>query len=343
MHTIVLDITDNNLSYHLVLDRRLNFIKGNSGEGKTTIAELVESSEVDPSINITCDYDCVVTTRKLISSTIKDKTHSLIIIDDLELVSSPLFASLVKEYTIKNDLCFLIMTREDSDDLSSSGRLSFSINNIFKLVTKDNVRVLERYYNFPYYSGDFDLCITEDTKSGFEFFSKLITKFSVKSSTSGKSTIISDVLNAVNEGVYKSILVILDTSAFGCHIEELYSRLREKDCNVSFISSYECFEELILRTNLVKNLELVRIHLNDLPKYANEYVSWETYFEVLLSHVTSGKLYHQRHKGNLNSCFYLDCSDCNSYKRDKCDSILDGTKLISLLKDTKYEFLLKYM
>lgn len=144
MHTIVLDITDSNLSYHIVLDRRINFVKGDSGSGKTTIVDLLNDSITDNTISVSCNYSYLPVRNLTWENDIKLSKHTLLIFDDMEIVSSSLFAELIKKYTIENDLCFLIMSREEFDILSNSDDLSYGE---FELMTEEGVHKLRSYEN----------------------------------------------------------------------------------------------------------------------------------------------------------------------------------------------------
>ena len=105
---VIIDIEDSCVKYHLELDRRINFIVGDSGTGKTTIVDLVNSSLNDSSISINTNIELYPVTLLSWRNDIKSLTNKLIIMDDLEVVSTMEFASLVKNYCIKNNLYFLI-------------------------------------------------------------------------------------------------------------------------------------------------------------------------------------------------------------------------------------------
>ena len=102
-------------------------------------------------------------------------------------------------------------------------------------------------------------------------------------------------------------------------------------------------DELLLRTNLLNRLVDVKKELSVITDYANNYISWEKYFENLIRRVTTDKMYKYTHSGELRTCYYNSCSECNPNKRIKCDGFLEGDdKFVSLLNGTKYEFLLDY-
>ena len=77
--------------------------------------------------------------------------------------------------------------------------------------------------------------------------------------------------------------------------------------------------------------------------YANQFSSWEKYFENLIIKVTEGSFYKQSHRSKLNTCYYENSNDCTTNKKEKCDYGLEGNKFINLLVGTRFEFLLRYL
>lgn len=346
---IIIDIEDSCIKYHLELDRRINFIVGNSGTGKTTIVDLVNSSLNDSSISINTNIELYPVTLLSWRNDIKSLTNKLIIMDDLEVVSTMEFASLVKNYCIKNNLYFLIMCRDDSDTIMSGcSFLSYSMNSIYKLVMQNGIHILVPYYKYSAdTSNDYDICIVEDSKAGLEFFKNLFKgRFEVVSSN-GKSGIVDKVEEKIRMG-YSNIFVIFDTASFGCHFEEFHRKLNRYDINVCFMSTYECFEELLIQSNIVNHLDKVKYVLNDLPNFDNTHVSWETYFEEWLYTLTKDKQYVQRHGSHhskLNDCYLIDCGSKGRNKdgyicKNLCDVFLKGNKFEEMLRETKYKILL---
>lgn len=64
---------------------------------------------------------------------------------------------------------------------------------------------------------------------------------------------------------------------------------------------------------------LIKDELSNLPKYANKLESWEKYFEDLVKRATYSKMYKHSHTSDLRDCYYINCSDCNVNKANKCD------------------------
>lgn len=340
MSFIKLTVKSSNYNCDIEFDRRMIFIKGNSGVGKTTLVDmLLEENSSD--VEIYCNLPYIVVNSRSWEVVLSSVSNTLIIIDDYSFVASSKFASVVSS---TSDRCnyFLIIAREKSDSIKSTGRLSYSSNDIYEFVADG-----KNHYIRPFYSADsstscssFDCVITEDTTTGYDFFKRLVGVPCYPSS-SGKSSLVNDIIE--KSKIHKNILVILDTSAYGCHMEDFYTTCTYTltDNTIGFIDDYECFEELLIRTNLINKLGIIQAELSNLPKYANQHLSWERYFEDLIKRATYSKPYKHTHDiKSLRYCYYEDCIKCNEHIREKCDDILKGDKFESLLRGTKYEFLL---
>ena len=321
-------------------ERRLNIIKGDSGTGKSTFATIVRDKRNADKFESTLDIIQVF--EDTWKPVVRGERDKILIFDDLNVVSTLDFARYYSKYAISNNLYFLIISRE-SLRFDSMKNLSFSSNSIFKLVKNGIYHELEKYYSYGESStSDFEVCVVEDTKKGYTFFKELFKGvLDVVPSTGGKSTIVADVLKLSKE--YTNILVIVDTSAYGCHMEEFCTLFEGIESNICFLSDYECFEELLLRTNLLNRLRDVIDGFNNLTVDANNFVSWKKYFEDLVYRVTMNKPYRYSHgMKNLCSCYLRSCDVCPDYRKNKCDWNSVGDKFIALLKDTKYGYLLDF-
>lgn len=104
---------------------------------------------------------------------------------------------------------------------------------------------------------------------------------------------------------------------------------------------YESFEEFLLQSNMLNKHPRVQQEFRDLSKYANQYFSWETYFERLIVDVTSKEPYKHSHSSKtIQHCYVDSCLNCNPYIAKKCNKYVSENKILWLLRDTKYERLL---
>ena len=149
-----------------------------------------------------------------------------------------------------------------------------------------------------------DLLIVEDSKSGYEFFSHVCTKFSIKcESADGKSNIYKKLLNSAED----NILIIADGAAFGSEIENILEIKHIKNLGIYLPES---FEWLILKANLLKDSEIENI-LKNTADYieSSEFFSWELFFTKLLTDKTHGT-YLAYSKKKLNDS-YLQEKECS--------------------------------
>lgn len=239
--------------------------------------EMIARRE-QPGIEVISSYDIVISTEEFWREAIRNRHDKIVIFDDLNIVGTSEFAALCKEYIVKNNLYLILISREKLDEavlgevLEEDGgnvenpkkrklyefdSLSYSINCIYKMCNDGGIH----HWLMPMYQTEqpdestvFDACLTEDKTAGNEFFRKLLP-IPVESAGSGKSTVIENLQEIDSKKQYRSILLIIDTSAFGCHIEELYHKMQSFHMKVYFMEDFESFEEMLLRTNLFRNTE----------------------------------------------------------------------------------------
>lgn len=334
-----IDIKSDNYNIHFEFERRVTVIKGDSGIGKTTLVELLQEESYDIVKNTSLPVViAAVTTWKI---AIQNSKSAIIIFDDLDCVETAEFSSLYHDYAIKNDLYFIIIGRADTiTQKTSMARLSYSINSIYTIESDGNQYRQKLYYDLPEYSGKCDAVLVEDTTSGYTFFEKLFEGFAtVKCSQFGKSSIVQDVL----QWKTGKLLVIFDGAAFGCHVNEFYD-LIVLNRDVVILNNYECFEELLIQSNMFNKNEIVRHGISELPISANKYLSWELYFEELIKDATYSKQYKYSHGSVLLHCFWENCKECNEFIYKKCDYFDKECKdkFISLLENTKYNVLIMH-
>lgn len=343
MGIVNLDVNDSLLHFHIELSRRINFIMGNSATGKTSFYNLLERklNENDEDVNLVS----TINIKLLNYSNIGDFSFksSLCIVDDLDILSNKDFLAQY-ESMIDRDLWFLIMSREEVD-LELKTTLTFSTSCLYKLVSSNKLYHLESLFDLDESttaSDDYDAIIIEDEKGGFEFFSRLYSNVCSKIiSSRGKNNICRETSKMILSG-FKNILVVYDNASFGSCFYEFYNLARiNNSVNIEILSGYECFEELLAQTSLLRHLKDIDYGLNNLEVEANKFTSWEKYFEYLVEKVTEFKPYKYKHKSSLRDCYLESCTKCNSYIKNKCDyAKKENDKMTGLLVDTKYDYLL---
>lgn len=303
---ISLDIKNDLLHFNINLQRRISFIMGDSATGKSSMYELLNLKlrHNDDEVFLKSNIDIVL----LDFSNLKDShSHVLYIVDDLDILPNHDFEALMNSM-VEDDLWFLIMSREEVD-YKLKASIIFSSNCEYTLGVIDNVYTLRPLYTYERsITNKYDCVLVEDSKGGFDFFNKLY-KDSKVLSTKGKNNIVTSMETAVDNG-FRNILVIFDTANFGSCFAEFYNKARVSEANIEFISTYECFEELLVRTNLLNNLGVVKYGLENIEEEANKFKSWEKYFEYLIKVATQNKPYGYLHGKSLSHCYTDNCNLC---------------------------------
>lgn len=344
MSIIELEIKSTKFRYLFKLQRRINFIMGNSGVGKTACYDLIDShlrGNSDIMLRSTFPIQLVHSIsdiEMILSAKLSDR---IIFVDDLDLLVNKSFLALY-EKQIENNYWFIIMSREDlSSDFKTT--LTFSSNCLYRLECNNNSYTLAPLYNVSNIElRIYDCVIVEDSKGGYDFFSKIFKNMCPISTSRGKNNIVRELKSAVNKGYY-NILVIYDSASFGSNFQEFYNYASHSDSNIDIISHYECFEELLVNTDLLRHLSDIEYGLDNLEYEANKFSSWERYFEYLIQKATDQKPYKYSHNSKLRNCYTESCNKCNEYIKEKCDyNRKQEEKIKGLLRGSKYEFLLKY-
>jgi hypothetical protein len=344
MSTLNLKAWFNDLTWDIPIERRITIIRGDSGTGKTTLVNNLESSK-DSEFNVQFPLDIFVATCRNWNVIMSGVQDSLIVFDDLSIVETADFAKLVKDTEDKGNY-FLIFSREPIG-MEKLSRLSISVSSVLRFVISQDGKqhYTEPYYKFYGHSYNSISCtdiLLEDKSAGKQFFEAVFGKEHIQSASSGKNTLVNDVIDKLKNDINCTLLVMTDMAAFGCNMDALYNLVLLPYKNRVYIDSkYECLEELLLQTNCLKDNIKVQTQLNDLCKYANKFISWERYFEQLLEDVTKdidGIQYV--HGRKLKYCWIHDCSECNSKGHRECHMLIENDKIDWLLKDTKYKKLL---
>lgn len=188
------------------------------------------------------------------------------------------FAELVQQ----SDNYFVIATREKLP------MLPYSIKEIYGFRESGKFRHTKQKYNEIYHlygeisnsdSIEPEYVITEDSNSGFDFFSSLSAEKHINCiSANGKSNIIKRLQE---EKICGTVLVIVDGAAFGSEMRDV-SKYLEAEKNIVLYAP-ESFEWLLLASNTIPHLNVSAI-LEQPENYIDsaKYISWERYFTDLL-------------------------------------------------------------
>lgn len=167
--------------------------------------------------------------------------------------------------------------------------------------------------------------ITEDSNSGYEFFSELSKERNINcTAANGKSNII---FNLQKMGKKKGTgLVIVDGAAFGSEMRDI-SEYMKVEGNIVLYAP-ESFEWLLLSTNIIPNIRVSQI-LEQPENYidSREYVSWERFFTSLLVSQTQDNPLWAYSKKKLPDV-YLSLKIMNAVKKQMKLIVWDENKVL---------------
>lgn len=299
---ISISIKNSRNSYKFTLKRNITILCGESGRGKTTLYDLIADYNrygSSSAVKLVCDYQVLALNYDNWQDKIEKTRNSVIVVDeDSVFIRSKEFAESIKN----SNNYYLLITRNYLEQLPISVEEIYEIaGNKNKKFKKVYISVDNMYHSpakklFPVRP---DVIITEDGKSGFQFFKKIADNMGIKCiSANGKSNIYKKVLKYE----YDNVLIIADGAAFGTEISELVKR-QKLFPNKIFMYLPESFEWLILKSGIVCNPQLDNI-VNP-AKYieSEKYFSWERYFTDVLVELTKDSDYKKYSKSQL-TVFY---------------------------------------
>lgn len=265
-----ISVQNNKVKYEFTLRRNITVIQGDSATGKTTLVDLIREHELngaDSGISLSSEKKCRVLEGLEWKIKLESISDSIVFIDEgNRFVESKDFASAIKE----SGNYFVIVTREGLENLP------YSVGEIYGIHSSGKYADLKPVYHefYKIYGNGFncsavDKIITEDSNSGFQFFSSVLNGKVECESADGKSNI------------YKKLLAV-------GHEKNLFLFLPES------------FEWLILQSGILRDSSVEKIL--ESPQHfieSKEFFRWEQFFTNLLIEKTNGT-YLQYSKKVLN-------------------------------------------
>lgn len=277
-------------SFRFTVRRNLTLVRGDSGTGKTTLFEMVADHTrlgERSGVSIQCEKECVALTDIDWRNQLSELHDSIVFVDEgLEDLGSDDFAREVK----RSDNYFVIFSRNELCNLP------YSVNEVYRIKTSG------KYHSFvPLYKEgegcryslsrvlpkhDFDVLVTEDSRSGLQFYSNRFGSSGLRCESSGSnSSIMAWLLEHANEHVF----VVADGAAFGPYADRVLKLQREHPASIT-VCLPESFEWLLLKAAIIGSRE-VEAMLADPSSYidSSRYFSWERYFTDYLERLTEGQ------------------------------------------------------
>lgn len=307
--------TTGKCSYDFEIKRKYTILSGDSATGKSEFIEGIKNhlERMEDNVNaelfstLSCKLDIVVFDRsvyKKIGFEFISKGNLLVLIDerDIDFLVRNCKLNCLSEY----DNYYIIACR----DHIKISCLPFSVDEIYEINTSDKKYPMSdksvfKSKLYPIYYSDVeylkpDIILTEDRKSGFEFFNYIYDGKCVSSDgTSNVEKTLRDLYDKNNSMIF---YVVVDGAAFGPYIRSLMEFIESSKCK-AYIFSPESFEWLILRALFYYGKMMNYIDMPYLYGDSMKFKSWERYYTYLLKHKTKGT-YKEYIKAKLND-FYL--------------------------------------
>ena len=297
------------IQYKFTVLRNITILRGDSATGKTTLIDMIaayqENGEAS-GVTVQSKKQCTVLTGIRWQENLAMIHDSIVFIDEGDkFVASEDFARAVKN----TDNYYVIATRASLFNLPYSIKEIYGIKNVSGNRYQGTKRLYAEFYPLCRVDNELtakpDLVITEDSKSGYQFFDNYFSEYGIKCISAESKA---KIYNKLLEREYDTALVIADGAAFGPEIERVLSLKNAKNIML-FLP--ESFEWIILRSGVVKDTEINAI-LEKPYDYieSGKYFSWERFFTDVLTEKTKGT-YLKYDKSQLNKS-YINLNEKNA-------------------------------
>jgi hypothetical protein len=298
-------VSNRKATFKLELHRNITILSGDSGTGKTTLYNMIAdySRLGDVSgVNLSSDSPCLVLTDgKYWLQQLQDTKDSIVFIDEgMKAIFTKEFARAVKN----SSNYYVLITREALHELP------YSVDEIYEIKTSGKMHTMKRRYpaskNLHRYTGTkskkFDTLLTEDSNSGYQFFSHHFRDSEIQCLSANSN---SNIYKWLKEHPKENVLVIADGAAFGAEMDRVIKECA-KSKGAHQLCLPESFEWLILKSGLIK-----ANHLTDMLENTSDYIecaeyfSWEKFFTAYLTEVTKDTPFSYR-KSEINQKYLIE-------------------------------------
>ncbi|MCD8119786.1 MAG: translation initiation factor 2 [Lachnospiraceae bacterium] len=302
-HRII--VQNKRIRYDFIIKRNLTVIRGDSATGKTTLVDMIREyfeNGTASAVELTCDKQCSVLEGRTWQGQLSEIRDSIIFIDEgNDFVSSRAFAAAIQ----KTDNYYVIVTREGIPTLPYSVEEIYGIRDSGKYGTlKRTYNEFYRFYPAPEYGEKLkpDSILTEDSNSGFQFFTGICEKNRHVSCSCAHGK--SNIFSIASKYSKDHLLVIADGAAFGPEMDKMMELGKDYPNITMYLP--ESFEWMILSSGVLEDKVLPEIlaHPEDQID-SSEFFSWERYFTACLVRLTKDS-YLKYNKRQLNPAYLGD-------------------------------------
>lgn len=297
------EVKNRKVKFVFDLYRNITIVRGDSGTGKTTLYNMIADYtrlQANSGVNLSSTKPCVALLDMDWKNQLDGISDSIVFIDEgAAYLATREFANAVRN----SDNYYVIFCRE------ALYQLPYSVEEIYQIKTSGKYHRFEkiyrqeplhRYTKLPKQKRkDFAVLLTEDSHSGFQFFSACFegTKVQCESSESNSA-----IFRWLNEHPDEKVLVVADGAAFGAEMDRVM-KLCKAHPQAFQLCLPESFEWLILNSGVVQGAQLTEM-LAQPSDYieSSEYFSWENFFEHYLVQLTNGTPF-QYAKSNLRQAY----------------------------------------
>lgn len=282
-------------SYKFTVKRNITVVRGDSGTGKTTLYDMVADHMRygnHSGVAIDCGCPCVALTDADWRTQLSGFSDSIVFIDEgfKDLLSHD-FATAVRG----SSNYYVLITRADLPSLP------YSIDEIYRVKTSGKYHSLVPLYSkgegFRYPASkvssktDFETLLCEDSKSGYQFYSRRFEGTSVSCESAGSNA---GVLTWLRDHPKARVFIVADGAAFGPFADRVL-KLRSADHGAMTVCLPESFEWLLLKAEL-RGLPDTREVLENPENFvdSSEYMSWERFFTAYLKNLTRGTAFEYK-------------------------------------------------
>lgn len=297
------EVKNRKVKFVFDLYRNITIVRGDSGTGKTTLYNMIADYtrlQATSGVNLSSTKPCVALLDMDWKNQLDGISDSIVFIDEgAAYLATEEFANAVKN----SDNYYVIFCRE------ALHQLPYSVEEIYRIKTSGKYHGFEKiYHREPLHrytkldeqgSKDFAVLLTEDSHSGFRFFSAHFEGTKVRCESSGSN---SAIFKWMKEHPNEKVLVVADGAAFGSEMDRVM-KLCKAHPQTFQLCLPESFEWLILNSGVVQGTQLTEM-LAQPSNYieSREYFSWENYFEHYLVQHTKGTLF-QYAKNDLKQVY----------------------------------------